>query len=35
MRAPLYAAQQDRVPMPRGRRRTELAMLVFAVASAS
>jgi cell division protein FtsW (lipid II flippase) len=32
MRAPLYAAQQDRVPMPRGRRRTELAMLVFAVA---
>jgi cell division protein FtsW (lipid II flippase) len=32
MRAPVYPAQQDRVPMPRGRRRTELAMLAFAVA---
>jgi cell division protein FtsW (lipid II flippase) len=32
MRAPVYAAQQSPVPMPRGRRRTELAMLVFAVA---
>jgi cell division protein FtsW (lipid II flippase) len=32
LHAPVYAAQQDRVPMPRGRRRTELAMLVFAVA---
>ena len=31
MRAPLYAAPQDRVPMPRGRRRTELVMLVFAI----
>ncbi|HYA52760.1 MAG TPA: hypothetical protein VEG33_16500, partial [Streptosporangiaceae bacterium] len=32
VRAPVYAAQQSPVPMPRGRRRTELAMLVFAVA---
>jgi cell division protein FtsW (lipid II flippase) len=32
LRAPVYAAQQGPVPMPRGRRRTELAMLVFAVA---
>ena len=32
MRAPVHAAQQSPVPMPRGRRRTELAMLVFAVA---
>ncbi len=29
---PLRAAQESPVPMPRGRRRTELAMLVFAVA---
>ena len=32
LHAPVYAAQQGPVPMPRGRRRTELAMLVFAVA---
>jgi cell division protein FtsW (lipid II flippase) len=32
VRAPLQTAPQSPVPMPRGRRQTELAMLVFAVA---